>query len=259
MTTEHVTSAAQRWFVSARPRPDAPVRLLALPHAGGSAAAYIRWAELLPPEVDLAVVQLPGRQDRRSTSPFVDSETLVNALYDVLEENWDGRPYALFGHSMGALLAYRLTGLIDRIGGPRPVLLAVSGWAPAAHRTSDRAVEMYSDDELIDAVGAFGALPPELVADPQLRELVMPVLRADFSVLNSFVPDGAPVGVPVVAYAGADDPALPPGAMAGWAALTPDLRGVTEFPGGHFALFEHAMTLTADLTRQLRRLVAKPE
>jgi surfactin synthase thioesterase subunit len=241
-----------RWLVSPRPRPDAPVRLLVFPHAGGSAASYARWASLLPAEVDVAVVQLPGRHDRRAETPFTDCEKLTEALYDTVEQEWDGRSFALFGHSMGALLAYRLTVLAERLGGPYPVLLAASGWVPSAHRHSDRPIAGLSDDELLAAIGTFGAVPPDLPSDPRLRDLVLPALRGDLSVLNDFHPDGATVTTPVVAYSGADDPALPPGAMADWGTLTDTFLGSTTFPGDHFYLFPQAAALSTDLSRHLR-------
>jgi surfactin synthase thioesterase subunit len=251
MTTDPVTETGA-WLVSPRPRPDAPVRLLAIPHAGGSAASYARWSGLLPAEVDVAVVQLPGRHDRRAEPVFTDVERLVEALYDAVEEQWDGRPFALFGHSMGAVLAYRLTVLAERLGGPYPMLLAVSGWAPCAHRHSDRPIASLSDDEVLDVIGAFGAVPPELAADPQMRALTLPALRGDLSVLDDFHPDGATVTTPVVAYSGADDPALPPGTMAEWGTLTGTFLGATTFPGDHFYLFPQAVSLSADLSRHLR-------
>ncbi len=199
------TEAASRWFHSAVPRPDAAVRLFAVPHAGGSAAAYARWARLLPAEVELLAVQLPGRQNRRAEDPYTAWEPLVEALYDAVEGELDGRPFAFFGHSMGALLAYRLTVAMEREGGPAPRLLAVSGWSPAAHRDDEVAVDRLSDEEFLRQVEEFGALPPEVTEDEELRSLVLPTLRADFTVAAGFRPDGAAVACPLVCYGGQDD------------------------------------------------------
>ncbi|MFJ1748163.1 thioesterase II family protein [Streptomyces sp. NPDC088116] len=242
-----------RWFQSSAPRPDAAIRLFVLPYGGGSAVAYSRWASLFPADVELQAVQLPGRQGRRNEEVFTEVEPLVEALYDAVEGELDGRPFAFFGHSMGAMLSYRLTVAMESEGGPSPALLAVSGWAGAAHRTSPVPIKDLSDDEFISRIQEFGALPPEITENEELRELVLPALRADFSVINDYSDDAAPVSCPVVAYGGKSDPLLENGSMATWAGLSEKFLGLGEFPGSHFYLFEHALSVATDLGRHLRR------
>lgn len=244
---------AGRWFQSSAPRPDAAVRLFVLPHAGGNAATYARWAPLFPTDVEVQVVQLPGRQDRREEPAFTELDPLVDALYDAVEAESDGRPFAFFGHSMGALLGYRLTVAMQTEGGPGPVLLAASGWAGAAHRTSPVPIQELSDDALISLVSEFGALPAEVVEHEEMRELVLPALRADFTVANGYQDDGARVSCPVVAYAGQSDPMLEDGVMATWSERSESFLGLRQFPGAHFYHYDHALAISADLTRQLRR------
>lgn len=246
------TTPGSAWFRTARPRPEATCRLYVFPHAGGSAAAYARWAQLLPDDIEVTAVQLPGRQDRRATPPFTDLDTLVEAVYEALEEDLDGRPFAFFGHSMGALIAYRLTVALRKDGARGPALLAVSGWEGGAHRTSPVPVEQLPDDEFLERVAEFGGLPPELTANSELLELVLPMLRADFTVVNGYTDDGARADVPVVAYGGALDPAVGGGRLGAWAQRTDSFLGHIEFPGGHFYLYEHGVSVAADLTRRLR-------
>ncbi|MER6786899.1 alpha/beta fold hydrolase [Streptomyces sp. NPDC000658] len=245
-------TAGSAWFRTARPRPEAACRLYAFPHAGGSAAAYARWARLLPDDVEVAAVQLPGRQDRRATAAFTDLDTLVEAVYEALEDDLDGRPFAFFGHSMGALLAYRLTVALRADGARGPVLLAVSGWEGGAHRVSPVPVERMPDDEFLERVAGFGGLPPECTENSELLELVLPTLRADFAVVNGYTDDGARVDVPVVAYGGTSDPLVGGGVLDAWAGRTDAFLGHLGFPGGHFYLYEHGVSVAADLTRRLR-------
>ena len=258
--TQEDSALGAEWFRTARPRPDARCRLYAFPHAGGSAGAYARWAQLLPDDIEVAAVQLPGRQDRRATPAFTDLDTLVEAVYEALEDDLDGRPFAFFGHSMGALLAYRLTVALRKDGARGPVLLAVSGWEGGAHRTSPAPVESMPDDEFLQGVAEFGGLPPELTGNSELLELVLPMLRADFTVVNGYTDDGARVdGVPVVAYGGASDPLVGGGVLGAWAGRADAFLGHVEFPGGHFYLYEHGVSLAADLSRRLRHcLGARP-
>lgn len=244
------------WFRVSRPRPDAGCRLYVFPHAGGSAAAYARWAQLLPEDVEVATVQLPGRQDRRSTPPITDLDTLVEAVYEALEDDLDGRPFAFFGHSMGALVAYRLTVALRKDGVAGPALLAVSGWEGGAHRTSEVSVGSMSDDEFLARVAEFGGLPPEVTGNDELLQLVLPMLRADFTVLNGYTDDAARVDCPVVAYGGASDPTVGGGALGAWAERADRFLGLVEFDGGHFYLYEHGVSVAADLTGRLRRCLA---
>ncbi|MFF8908801.1 thioesterase II family protein [Streptomyces olivaceoviridis] len=249
--------ASGHLFHAGPQRPDATVRLYLFPHAGGSAASYARWASLLPHDVEVRTTQLPGRQERRSETAFTRLDPLIEALYDEVEDDWDGRPFAFFGHSMGALLSYRLTLAMEAEGGPSPALLAVSGWAGVAHHSSDVPIADMSDEEFIAKVEQFGGLPPEVLDNPEMRALVLPALRADFQVLNDYRHDAAPVRCPLVAYCGLSDPALAGDAMATWSSLSPAFLGLTRFPGSHFYIYQHASAIAADLGRHLRASAAK--
>ena len=174
------------------------------------------------------LVQLPGRHDRRPEQPFTRIDPLVEALVEALEAEGDGRPCAFFGHSMGAMLAYRLSVTLQRDGIPGPVLLGVSSWAPAGSFVGAR---------------EFSGLP-----DAE---------RADLSVLSDYVADGAVVSCPVAAYGGKSDPLLVPGAMALWTTRSLAFLGVREFPGGHFYLDEHAVAVADDLARHLQQQLTR--
>ncbi|MFJ9676784.1 thioesterase II family protein [Streptomyces sp. NPDC101194] len=246
------------WFHTGRARPDAACRLYVFHHAGGSAATYARWAQMLPDDVEVAAVQLPGRQNRRATPAFTDLDDLVEAVYEALEDDLDGRRFAFFGHSMGALIAYRLTLALQKDGAPAPALLAVSGWEGSAHRPSPVPVDRLSDEEFLSRVEEFGGLPPEVTGNRELLDLVLPTLRADFTVVNGYTDDRARVDCPVVAYGGASDPLLGGGAMGAWADRADAFLGLNELPGGHFYIYEQAMAVAADLARRLRRGAAGP-
>src|SRR4051794_36920377 len=111
------------WFVVPTPRPDARRRLFCLPHAGGGAAAFRRWADGMAAAVEVVAVQPPGRETRFREPPFTDWRSLVVSLADALPAD---RPFALFGHSLGALLAFELARELRRRGGPPPDHLFVA-------------------------------------------------------------------------------------------------------------------------------------
>lgn len=248
-------TATGRWFQAAGGGPDASVRLFLFPHGGGAAAAYGRWSTLLPRDVELLLVQLPGRHDRRAEPPFTEVGAAVAALAEEVTGELDGRPYAFFGHSMGGMLAYRLAVALAADGVPPPVLLGVSSWAPGGARAGAREIGRLDEEELITLVREMGALPPAIGADPEMLRWVLPTLRADLCLYGSYVDDGAAPPCPLAAYGAREDPLLVPGAMTVWAARCPDFLGLSEYPGDHFYLEEEGVSVAADLVRHLRRLL----
>ncbi len=249
-----VSTDVSRWLHPGDPDPDATARLFLLHHSGGSAALYGDWLPVLPSDVAVQRVQLPGRQERLRETPYDRIGPLVDALVQVLGGELDGRPYALFGHSMGALVAYRVTVALERAGWPGPALIAASGWSPAtAGMFADRPPGPLDDADVLRAMRALGSLPPELDDNPELLALVMPAMRADLAACASYRDDTAVVGCPIVSYSGRDDPLASAGDMRAWLDRTPAYLGNREFPGDHFFLSRHALAITTDLVSLLRR------
>ncbi|MEV0600168.1 alpha/beta fold hydrolase [Streptomyces sp. NPDC050315] len=250
-----MTGETGRWFRTAEPRPDAARQLFCFAHAGGGAAFYHSWAELLP-GVEVHAVQLPGRQERRAETLYRRTGPLIAAVREAIDAELDGRPYAFFGHSLGALLAYRLAVAIEADGDTGPALLGASGWAPEQFRPVDALLPL-PDGEFVAAVRRFGVLPAEADADPELLALVLPAVRADLALVADYRDDGARVGCPVAAYGGRSDPTLEPGGLAEWATRTPSFLGISEFPGGHFYLTEHTLSVATDVARHFQRVSAQ--
>ncbi|MFC9953090.1 thioesterase II family protein [Streptomyces prasinus] len=244
-----------RWFTGSEAGHDAPYTVFVFPHAGGSAAQYRSWSATLPPEFETRFVQLPGRQERLREEAMDDLGSIVEALQDPFEGELDGRPYLLFGHSFGALLAYRLAVALVADGGPAPALLGASGWAPGPGTgpSRERVADM-SDEELLDRVAELGMMPRGVALDPATLATVLPALRGDLLAAGGFQDDLAPAPCPVAAYGGTDDPLLPAGGMDAWARRGSPFLGSTLFPGGHFYLFDHAVAVQHSLGRHLRRL-----
>jgi surfactin synthase thioesterase subunit len=202
-------------------------------------------------------VQLPGRQQRMAERAFSDMAALLDALFDVVTAELDERRYAFFGHCMGAQLAYRLASMIERDGRDGPVLVAASGWAPEGFLTPTLEQSQMPEPQMKEWIIALGSLPAEVYDDPQLLALVLPALRADLAVCATATDDGARLSCPVVSYGGKSDPLMLPGAMESWPQRTSRYLGNREFPGGHFYIEEHALSVTADLSGHLRRLAGE--
>lgn len=238
------------WFQPAAVDLDAPLRLFLFHYAGAGSSVYHDWFGLLPADVAAQAIQLPGRQERRAEPTHTEVGSLVTALVDEFVPELDGRPYALFGHSMGALVAYRLA-LALTAEGDGPALLGVSGWTPAGFAMPTAADAALPDEGIVARMRELGALPGH--ADPDMLALAVPAMRADVAVCASYVDDDAKLDCPVVAYSGAADRLMSPAAMAAWAARSPDYLGNRVFPGGHFFVDEQALAITTDLVPLLRR------
>ncbi|MFC0003922.1 thioesterase II family protein [Micromonospora siamensis] len=250
------TGAGGRWFEPTEIDPDATLRLFLFPHAGSGVSIYRDWGGLLPPSIAYQCVQLPGRQQRRAEPAFTEMEPLLDALRETVAAELDERPYAFFGHCMGAQLAYRLAAMLVADGERPPVLVAASGWAPEGFRTPTMEHARLPEADLRQWIVDLGSLPADVMHDEELLAMVIPTLRADLAVCATAVDRGEQVPCPVVSYGGRSDPLMFPGAMASWQDRTVNYLGNSEFPGGHFYIEEHALTVTSDLVRHLQRLVA---
>ena len=215
------------------------MRLVCFHHAGGGAAAFRLWPARLP-EFDVCAVQLPGRANRFAESPIADIDTLLDALVPALLPLVD-RPYALFGHSMGSAVAAGLVQRLQARGAPLPRRLFVSG-RQAPHRPlPEWTLDGLSDAQVLAGLQQrFGGLPAEALATPELMEMIMPVLRADFALLQTFPrAPAAPLPLEVVALGGDDDPTASPERMRTWQSFSRAPLREYRLPGGHFYIDEH--------------------
>lgn len=250
MTT--VPSEFDRWVLRPAPRRAPLVRLVCVPYAGGGSTAFQEWGELLPATVEPWLLRLPGRETRFREPPRTDVLVLVKEVAAVLRPALEG-PYALFGHSLGALIAYELARALRAAGGAEPVHLAISARSAPHLPPRHALVHRLPDDAFLEALGRrFQAIPPAIRDEPQLRSLYVPALRADVTMLETYehVP-GRALACPLTAYGGADDPEFGPGELEGWQRHTACSFRLRTFPGGHFFLVPHRRELVADLARDL--------
>ncbi|WP_405939248.1 alpha/beta fold hydrolase [Streptomyces sp. NBC_00726] len=223
------------WIRRFHPAPHAPVRLLCFPHAGGTAAAQYDLSAAVSGTLDPLVVQYPGRHDRFGEPPAERAEQIVGAVLRELPDPAD-RPLALFGHSMGALLAFETARMLQDLGRP-PAALFVSGRGGPSLPLPARWSEELSDDGLLAEMRLLAGTSEDLLADPMLMELALPPLRADYRLLGryAYVP-GPPLRCPVVALGGDADPRVPVAELAAWERETAVGLTTHVLPGGHFYL-----------------------
>lgn len=228
-------------------------RLVALPYAGGSSAAYVRLARELR-GIEVVGVDPPGRGKCPGPALTRYDELVahyVRALAPVLH---DAVPTALFGHSLGALAAYGVTRkLLER--GRLPLALFVSGCVPITEPRRGRDWSRASDDDLLQLIRDFAALPDDVTRTPSFRALALESFRADLQVHAGFrVPDDATLPLPLRVLAGRDDLMAAPAAMRRWAELAVDTEFVT-CPGTHMFVVQHAAEVAAIVSRMLAKLL----
>jgi surfactin synthase thioesterase subunit len=242
------------WLRCFEARPSAAKRLICFPHAGGSAAFYHPWA-LAAMDAELHIVEYPGRADRLFEPLVGDARRLAEAVADALPPLRD-RPVALFGHSMGATVAYETARLLTARGVP-PVHLFVSA-SRAAHdrpgRTEGHEILHDKDDEtFVAALIRLGGADAQALAVSELREIVLPYIRNDFRLIATYRHEpGTPLALPITALAGEADPIVTPAETKRWADLTTGEFTHRVFPGDHFYLVQHRDAVLALVREHLR-------
>ncbi|HLO02130.1 MAG TPA: alpha/beta fold hydrolase [Symbiobacteriaceae bacterium] len=222
------------WLAYTQPNPRAQLRLFCFPYAGGSAGIYRKWASDAPPGVEICPVQLPGRESRLMETPYKSMSDLVEATLAGLAQELVG-PFAFLGHSMGAVLSFELTRRLRQQGGPLPVHLFVSG-CRAPHTISvRRPIYHLPDDEFIAGLRRLNGTPEAVLQNPELMQLVLPALRADFSAIEQYTYRAEePLDSPITAFHGLDDIDVPTEHVEAWRELTGGRFARHSFAGDHF-------------------------
>lgn len=209
------------------------VQLFCLPHAGAGASAYKDWPESLAPGIEAIPVQLPGRESRHREPALYSALELAAELTGPLARRAGG-DFALFGHSMGALLCYELAHELSALGKP-PRHLFVSGLGAPHLPPEGPVLHELPDDELLAVIAQMEGTAPEVLAQPLLMQFLLPLLRADLTVWETYVPHwDSLLPVPITAMGGRRDAGVSLDRLSAWGSLTSAEFHVAVFDGGHF-------------------------
>ncbi|WP_030914410.1 thioesterase II family protein [Streptosporangium amethystogenes] len=230
--TARLTTAS--WLVPLR-RPERPrVRLVCVPNAGGGATTFRGWADLSADDVELWAVRSPGRETRIGEKPPHRLSMIVDPVIDELSR-LAPLPFALFGHSMGALVSFTTARRLRSRGLPGPRRLFVSGWNAPQIRDGMPRLGRLCDEDLMRVLHRLDGIPPEVIGNAELMSLVMPVLRADLDVAESYVhQDEPPLACPISVFGGIGDPTTTAAGLGAWSAQTGSAFRLRLLPGGHF-------------------------
>ena len=241
------------WFVAPNLNRDADSRLFCFPYAGGGPSVFRRWPHFFPPNIDIFITQLPGRGSRLQEPPFTQLRLLVDAMAEEILPLLD-RPFAFFGHSMGALIIFELARKLRRENAPQPFHLFVSGYrAPHLPYVGPRASDL-PEPEFIEALRKLNGTPEELLENTGVIQVVIPVLQADFAVCQTYLYyNEAPLGCPISAYGGLKDADVSRAELEAWRDQTSAPFVVRMLPGDHFFLHAYEFLLLESLLKELYR------
>ena len=240
------------WFRELSSGPKCNRVLFCLPHAGGGSLSFREWERAVPPAVGVVPVRLPGREQRFAEPPGVDPAAIATAVAARAD-----RPYAVFGHSMGARVAFEVTRELRRLGAPPPLRLYVAAALPPGTVSRIASLADLEDEPLAQALVELIDAPVELRDNLEFRELMLPVLRSDLRWLNQHsLQPGAPLETPIVALAGAADTECGRLTMLDWGRHTSAFFGLHTLPGGHFFPQTHAREVATLVSADL--IAAEP-
>lgn len=247
------------WLQALSPDSDKTARLLCFPFAGGGALSFRCWHRDLPSHLDVCPVQLPGRENRIREAALTDSRALVRELAEALVPCFD-RPVLFFGHSMGAKLAYAVAWELGHRFGLSPACLIASGSRAPNLRRPNPLTDL-PEDQFIQAILTFEGTPRAVFEHPDLREIFIPLLMADFRLDNDLFRshENGVLHCPIHAFCGSGDPEAEEGEVMAWSDFTTDTFTFTRFSGGHFfisgeeaAVLDRITTLSHGVPAQLQ-------
>jgi medium-chain acyl-[acyl-carrier-protein] hydrolase len=246
------------WVVRSQCDDPPRLRLFCFPYAGGGTQIYRQWAKTLPDDVEVCAVQLPGRERRYAEPPIHSIASATDALSLALRPYLD-LPFALFGHSMGAVLAYEVARRFLTETGREPDHLFVSGHRAPHLPTRKKSLHRLPDDDFVTGIRAMNGTPAEVFEYPELIELLLPMLRADFELVETYAELVGPrLSCPVIAMGGDADPDVLPEDLAAWRMVTRGPFRTLLFGGDHFFVNTARVPLLETLRRSLAPLYNQP-
>lgn len=246
-----MTQPANPWLYYFQPNRKASVRLICFPYAGGSALVYRTWAQKLPANVEVVAIQLPGRATRMQEPPISKLTDLVEPIASALAPILD-KPFAFFGHSMGALIAFEVARFFRRQERALPRHMFVSGRQAPQLKSEHAPLYNLPKEELLAELQNLEGTPREVLDHPELMELMLPILRSDFSICDTYeYKEEAPLACPITAFGGLQDSDVSRQRIEQWREQTTATFTLRMFQGNHFFLHSSETLLVNLLATQL--------
>ncbi len=241
----------QLWIRCPRPNAAARMRLFCFPFAGGGASVYRQWAACAPDALEVCPVQLPGREERYAETRLKDARLIAREAARHIATS-SGKPYALFGQSMGTLVSFEAARILSASDRPPAALVVAAHHAPHILATKKR--HLLSDSDLLDEVRRLGGTPEAVLENDELMELLLPIVRADLEVCDTYTYlPASPLKCPILAYGGTGDRSVTLDDLDQWKEQTSAAFSLQMLPGGHFFPQQHQRKFLDDVAARLLR------
>lgn len=247
-------STVNSYITFPKPSPQASSRLFCFPYAGGSSLIFRTWASSLPKNIEICPVELPGRGMQMKLPPLTQMEPLVNSIAPILLPYLD-KPFAFFGHSMGGLLSFELARYLRKQYNKIPVGLFVSASRAPQIPSPKPPIHLLPDTEFKQELHRLNGTPASVLENNELMQLLIPIIRADFAVLETYVyTQEPPLECPIVAFGGLEDREVALSELEEWRSQTRNSFKLQIFPGGHFFIHSAQSLLLENLIKYLQNI-----
>lgn len=241
-----------------RTRSEPRLRLFCFPYAGGGASLFRLWPDKFPIDIEVCPIYLPGRESRLKEPLFTRLSALVAALFDALEPLMD-MPFAFFGHSMGALISFELARYLRRMQQPGPAYLFISSHRAPQLPDSNAPLHDLPESELIDMLARLGGTPQAILQHTELMKVLLPILRADFELCETYVYSPEPaLNCPLSVFGGEQDTMVRVSELQAWQAQTQRSFTLHLLPGDHFFISSQQESLLEILCQELELIQRLP-
>ncbi|MCC6499605.1 MAG: thioesterase [Anaerolineales bacterium] len=242
------------WVSCLKPNSQSRIRLFCFPYAGAGSSVYNAWSNWLLPEIELFVVNLPGRDARIREAPYRQLQALIAPLTQGITPYLD-KSFVFFGHSMGSLIGFEVARELRRRTGSQPLHLFVSGRKPPDVPATHPNLHHLPEEEFLQATQQlYGSLPEVILQDPELVNLFLSIMRADVTMLETYeYKEETPLGCPITVYGGDQDRSVDEQILARWEAHTSTAFRLKMFPGEHFFLQTARSVVLRELNMELTR------
>ena len=244
------TQITNPWISNLKPNPSASLRLFCFPYAGGNSYIFRPWLDRIPKTIEICSIELPGRGLQLKSAPFSQIEPLVKAIATAILPYLD-KPFAFFGHSMGGLVSFELARFIRREYNLEPVHLFISGRRAPQTKDAKPPIHDLTQAEFIEELRQLNGTPEVVLNNNELMELLLPILRADFAVLENYhyTPE-APLNCPISVFGGLQDPEVHLEQLEAWREQTVGSFSLKMLTGDHFFIHS-SQFLLPELIKQI--------
>jgi medium-chain acyl-[acyl-carrier-protein] hydrolase len=243
------------WISIRKPNPSARIRLFCFPYSGAAASIFFPWSDILPESIEVCAIQYPGRGTRIAEPLIEQLDELVTTSFSEIEKLLD-RPFAFFGHSLGALFSFELARLIRNFDIRQPSHLFVSGHGSPHLPDPNPHLHHLPDLEFKAKLRELNGMTSDILENKELMDLLVPIIRADFKVCETYQYHDQPeLSIPISAFGGLSDPYVSRSDLEAWQEQTLSKCTVKMFPGDHFYLNTARMLLIQVVAKELSAFI----